>query len=114
MDSAEPPPVQPGGPSVLVEFRSDGFRQVAREDKLVAESAQAVAKAMDTIREMGDLVTKTVHSLGKKPSHVEVTFGITLDAEAGALVAKVAAGSSLQVKLSWDLTEHEPEAEDGR
>ena len=86
--------------ALLVEFGGEGFRQVGRDD--VAErSAAAVAKALASIRDMGDKVSATVRSLEKRPSEVEVTFGIRFDTEAGALLAKVAAGASLEVKLVW-------------
>ncbi|WP_158857976.1 CU044_2847 family protein [Streptomyces sp. NRRL B-1347] len=37
-----------------------------------------------------------------RPDEVEVEFGITLDGESGALIAKVGAGASLTtVRLAW-------------
>jgi hypothetical protein len=101
---------QRGGPSVsevatdiLVEFRRGGFEEMSRLD-LSVESARAVSMAMDTIRSMGERVSATVQSLVHRPTQAEVTFGITLDAQAGALLAKASAGASIEVKLTWDLS----------
>ena len=92
-----------GPADILVDFRRGGFEEMSRLD-LSVESARAVSKAMDTIRNMGERVSAAVESLVHRPSQAEVTFGITLDAEAGALLAKASAGASIEVKLTWDLS----------
>ena len=96
------PPSSFSGSALIVEFDSGGYRQVGRDD-LAERSAAAVAKAMASIRDMGDKVSATVRALEHRPSEVEVTFGIRFDSEAGALLARVAAGASLEVKLVWKL-----------
>jgi hypothetical protein len=96
-------PTSEGASDILVDFRRGGFEEMSRLD-LTVESARAVSKAMDTIRSMGEQVSATVESLVRRPTQAEVTFGITLDAEAGALLAKASAGASIEVKLTWDLS----------
>jgi hypothetical protein len=96
-------PTSEGAIDILVDFRRGGFEEMSRLD-LSVESARAVSKAMDTIRSMGERVSATVESLVRPPTQAEVTFGITLDAEAGALLAKASAGASIEVKLTWDLS----------
>jgi hypothetical protein len=91
-------------PVVLVQFDRSGYEEVSRAD-LVAESERAVERAMDTIRSMGERVSVTVDSLGRRPAEVEVSFGIALEAEAGALIAKAKSGASIDVTLKWDLRE---------
>jgi hypothetical protein len=104
LEQAEPVTGEP--PAVLVvEFDGAGFSEVTKKtpDELARESAAAVARAMGTIREMGERVTATVDSMSLRPTTVEVTFGIKLDAEAGAIIAKVSGGASLEVRLAWEL-----------
>ncbi len=96
-------PTAEGAIDILVDFRRGGFEEMSRLD-LSVESARAVSKAMETIRSMGERVSATVESLVRRPTQAEVTFGITLDAEAGALLAKASAGASIEVKLTWDLS----------
>jgi hypothetical protein len=91
-------------PVVLVQFDRSGYEEVSRAE-LIHESARAVERAMDTIKSMGDRVSVTVHSLTHRPAEVEVSFGIALEAEAGALIAKAKAGASIDVTLKWDLRE---------
>ena len=97
------PPPSGGATDILVDFRRGGFEEMSRLD-LSAESARAISKAMDTIRSMGERVSATVESLVHRPTQAAVTFGITLDAEAGALLAKASAGASIEVTLTWDLS----------
>ena len=93
----------PSAGFLLVEFEGAGFREVAKTpDDLARESAAAVAKAMDTIREMGERVRATVDSMSLRPTKVEVTFGVKLDAEVGAIIAKASGGASIEVKLAWE------------
>jgi hypothetical protein len=78
---------------VLVQFDRSGYEEISRTD-LVLESARAVERAMDTIKSMGERVSVTVASLGRRPAGVEVSFGIALEAEAGALIAKAKESTS--------------------
>jgi len=88
---------------VLVDFPTGrGVRQVALGPAdLVRRSEEAVNAAMGTIRGMAQRVGDAVGGLSYRPDEVEIEFGITLDAESGALIAKAAAGASLTVRLTW-------------
>jgi Trypsin-co-occurring domain 1 len=89
---------------MLVEFPAGrGVRQVALGPAdLVRRSEEAVNAAMGAIRGMAQRVGDAVSGLALRPDQVEVEFGITLDAESGALIAKAAAGASLTVRLTWE------------
>ncbi|MDX3419095.1 CU044_2847 family protein [Streptomyces sp. MD20-1-1] len=89
---------------MLVDFPAGrGVRQVALgPGDLVRRSEEAVNAAMGAIRGMAQRVGDAVSGLPRSPDQVEVEFGITLDAESGALIAKAAAGASLTVRLSWE------------
>jgi hypothetical protein len=56
---------------------------------------------MGTIRAMAYRVAKTIDQLEDKarPHEAEVEFGITLDAEAGAMLAKASPSAQITVKL---------------
>ncbi|QEV65227.1 hypothetical protein CP982_40210 [Streptomyces spectabilis] len=88
---------------MLVDFAAGrGLRQVASGPAdLVRRSEAAVDSAMGTIHSMARRVDETIGALAHRPDEVEVEFGITLDAESGALIAKVSAGASLTVRLAW-------------
>lgn len=95
---------------VLVELAPQpGVRSVSLTPAdLVAQSKQALDSAMNAIHQMAQQVTASLSNLAERPSEVEVTFGLKLNAEAGALIAKTAGEASLNVKLKWNLTKAEP------
>ena len=51
---------------------------------------------------MARRVRETVDALTDPPSQVEVEFGLKLDAEAGAFIAKVGTEAAINVKLTWE------------
>lgn len=93
------------GEPILVQFsEARGMQPVSLSGEDLAEkSAEALNKAMGTIREMADRVVGTIQDIKptERPVQVEVEFGLTLDAEAGALIAKVSTQASFNVKLVW-------------
>lgn len=94
------------GEPILVQFSEARGMQYASLDgaELVQRSEEALDKAMGTIRRMSTRVVDTIQSinLADRPAQVEVEFGLTLDAEAGALIAKVSTQASFNVKLVWE------------
>lgn len=92
---------------ILVELTSrSGVQKVALSPTdIVEKSAKALESAMNTIHGMAQRITNTVDALVKKPSQVEVEFGIKLDGEVGALISKAGVEASLNVKLIWERKE---------
>ncbi len=95
---------------ILVEFGpASGVRGVAKVpvDQLQEKSAEAIDRAMGTIRAMAAKVMDSVKQIkvSERPTKVEVQFGIKLTAEGDALVAKVGAEAAVCVTLAW---EHQP------
>lgn len=89
---------------ILVEFApTAGMKQVSLTAADVAQkSAQAVDKAMDTIRAMAKRAIATLDTLANKPTQVELEFGIKFNTEAGALIAKTSTEASITVKMTWE------------
>ena len=88
---------------VVVDFSpGSGLQSTSlKPEDLAKKSAEALDAAMNTVHQMATRVTTAMAALAKPPSEVEVTFGIQLEAEAGALIAKASAGATLEVKLTW-------------
>ena len=90
---------------ILVDFSlSSGTYEVSRlspQDRF-QKSAEAVDKAMDTIRQMAHRVVSTMQTMPKGPSQVEVEFGIVLSVEAGALISKAGMDATINVKLTFE------------
>jgi hypothetical protein len=104
--------VEREGATILVEFddlRQTGVRQVSRgpgeiSGKLAQKSARALDSAMGTIQGMAHRVTETVREIkvAERPDKVSVEFGLKLDAEAGAYIAKASTEAGFKVTLTWE------------
>ncbi len=95
---------------ILVDFAPQpGVQVVAYTSptQMYEQSAKAMEQAMSSIRGMATRVVDTIKSINyaDQPSKVEVEFGLKLDADSGALVARAGAEVSITVKLTWERKE---------
>jgi len=70
-------------------------------EELVERSKQALDRAMNTIQGMARRTIDAAKNLTDPPDAIEVEFGIKLDVEAGAMVAKAGTEASITVKMVW-------------
>jgi hypothetical protein len=72
--------------------------------ELAEKSARALDSAMNTVQGMAHRVTETVRDikLSERPDEVSVEFGLKLDAEAGAYIAKASGEAGFKVMLTWE------------
>lgn len=95
-----------GDITVIVEFPAPqgGLAPVANPtvEEQIARSRRAIEKAMETIQYMADKVQSTIGAISEPPHSIEVEFGITFNAEAGAVLAKAGSECSISVKLAWE------------
>ena len=91
---------------ILVEFETSGVRGVARisREELVEKSKAALDVAMCTMKSMANKAVTTIKKIkvSERPDKVSLEFGIKLDAEAGALVAKAGAEAAIKVTMTWE------------
>ena len=90
-----PPPG--AGTSAWGETRTDRARRVIEATRDVFGDGLALAR---------DCAVRTVDSINAtaeeiRPDEFEVQLAIKLDAEAGAVLAKLAAGAQMQVTMRW-------------
>lgn len=89
---------------ILVEFTPrPGLEEVSLSPAdLAKKSAEALDSAMGIIRQMAQLMCSTIDKITELPTQVEMQFGLKLDAQMGAMIAKAGIESSINVKLAWD------------
>ncbi len=92
--------------SVIVEFPAAQGGVLApvaslSPEELAARSRRAIEKSMQTIQYMAERVQATIGTISEPPHSMEVEFGITFSAEAGAVLAKAGTECSIAVKLAW-------------
>jgi hypothetical protein len=91
--------------TVLVEVADDepGIERAALIDDVVVKAGASLDTAMDQVRAVANATIGKVHELAREPEQVEVEFGIRLNAEVGAVIARTQTEGHLQVKLTWTL-----------
>jgi len=89
------------GVEVFVEVDDDapGVQRAARDGRGFVDGGQKLEQALATVRPTAERVLAAVRELA--PDQKEIEFGIKLNVEAGALIAKTAAEAHFTVKLTW-------------
>jgi hypothetical protein len=89
---------------ILVEFEpGPGLRKVAKTDEELEKKSKSVLEAAkNLIYKVGWDMIGVFTSMAQRPDKVEVSFGIKLDGESGAMIAKVGVEGAITVKLTWE------------
>jgi hypothetical protein len=96
-----------GGGRVLVEVddQEPGVARASRVDDMVVQAKQSLEPALDSIRAMANVALEKLRDLAERPDELEVEFGVRLNAEVGAVIAKTQAEGHLKVRLAWKASE---------
>lgn len=89
------------GAKVLVEAADDdhGVGRVSRNG--IADLGRRFGDVLDGIRDAAADALDTFRTGPLKPDEIEIEFGVKLNAEAGAVIAKTATEGHFTIKLSW-------------
>jgi hypothetical protein len=94
-------PLADGG-SVLVEVdERPGVSRAGRASGVVREARTTFEKAVAEVRDAAAGALAQFTAMTRAPDEVELKFGIKLDAEAGAIIARTGIQGQLEVKLRW-------------
>jgi Trypsin-co-occurring domain 1 len=100
------------GGSVLVEVEGDepGIQRASRVDDIIVQAKQQLEPAMENIRALATVALERLHGLAQRPDGIEVEFGVRLNAQVGAVIARTQADGHLKVKLAWNPPPDRPDA----
>ena len=90
---------------ILVDFDESGVQSMSfGPTDIIAKSEEAIDRAMGTVRSMAAKAMASIQAIkvSERPTTFQVEFGIKLDAEAGAMVAKVGSEASITVTMTWE------------
>ena len=79
-----------------------GEIEAGRAREIVEHAQDAFEQAMQTARASAEKFIEMANGLSQKSSKVKIEFGLKLDAEAGAMVAKASTSAHYKVTLSWE------------
>lgn len=102
-----------GGGSVVVEIADDaGYdTRVGRTDDLTTRVGVTFEKAIGRVRDAAAAALGQFQQMARRPDAVEIKFGIKLNAEVGAVIARTGVEGQLEVKLTWHAPAESPDAE---
>ena len=94
-----------GGDSILVQVDEPAPEgavvKAARPGEIVTKASQTFESALDKVKPAASAIISKLRGLADPPDEIEVEFGLTLNAEAGAFVAAAGVEANYTVKLTW-------------
>ncbi|MFF0153419.1 CU044_2847 family protein [Micromonospora sp. NPDC005203] len=98
-----------GGGSVVVEVDGRaGVTPAGNAGKVVREARATFDRALSEVRDAASAALGQFQSMAHRPDEVEISFGVQLTAEAGAVIARTGVQGQLTVTVRWQRPPHGP------
>ncbi len=95
------PLVDGGSVQVEVDALDEGGTTHAGTGTVVEKAKQTFEDALSTLLPVTKSVIEKIRGIGQRPSEIEVTFGLNLSVEAGAIIASTSASANFGVTMRW-------------
>lgn len=103
-----------GGGTVVVEVDEEpGVSRAGRPGRVLRDAKASFEKALGDVRDAASSALGQFRSMPRQPDEVEIKFGVKLDAQAGAVIAKTGMQGHFEVKLRWHRAHFPAEEEVG-
>lgn len=102
-----------GGQSIFVQVEDSAAGPVTRgigAQSVAIRASQTFEDAIGCVRPAAEAIVAQLRSLAAAPDEVEVEFGLTLSAGAGAFIAAASTEANFKVSLTW----HRPTGREAR
>jgi hypothetical protein len=97
------------GGAVLVEVdQNEGVVQVGQKGEILRTVGKTFEEALSHVRDAAVSALTQFQSMARQPDEVELKFGVKLDAEVGAVIAKTGVEGQLEVTLTWRAPKEKP------
>jgi hypothetical protein len=94
-------PLENGGVIVVEMDRApEGVVKAGRPGDIVGKATQSLEAALESVTPAAQSILAKLRQA--RPHEITVEFGLTLTAEAGAVLAKTSSGCHLKVTLRWE------------
>lgn len=94
-----------GGGSILVQVDEPVPQgravKASRPGEMMKKAGQTFEEALEKIRPAAGAIISKLRHLADPPDEIEIEFGLTLNAEAGAFIAVTGVEANYTVKLIW-------------
>ena len=90
------------GGTVIVEVDEDpSVARASRTGSVVRDAKESFEKALAEVRDAASSALGQFRAMVRQPDEVEIKFGVKLDAQVGAVIAKTGMQGHFEVKLKW-------------
>ncbi|GAA2357618.1 hypothetical protein Cme02nite_51390 [Catellatospora methionotrophica] len=86
---------------VQIDDEEPGFQRASRVTDGVATATETFEGALRSVSHAASSALRVFREGALHPDEIEIEFGIRLNAEAGAVIAKTSVEGHLSVKLHW-------------
>ena len=92
------------GGQLTVEVDNDdpGVERASLVDDVFLRSDASLERTLDQIRVAAGMALDRLRGMTESPHQIELEFGIRLNAEAGAVIARTQAEGHITAKLTWN------------
>lgn len=101
------------GQSIFVEVEDSAAGPVTRgigAQSIATRASQTFEDAISHVRPAAEAIVAQLRNLATAPDEVQVEFGLTLSAAAGAFIAAAGTAANFKISLTW----HGPAAEEAK
>ena len=95
------PLAEGGSVQVEVDAFDEGGTAHAGTGVVVEQAKQTFEDALTTILPVTKSVIEKIRGVTQKPNEIEVTFGLNLSVEAGAIIASTSASANFGITMRW-------------
>lgn len=92
------------GTTILIEIDEPelgGLVKASRAGEVIAKAQQTLEESLRKVQPAAQFVIQQLRKLHDSPDEIQVSFGLKLSAEAGAVLAAAAAEANYSVTLKW-------------
>jgi hypothetical protein len=94
-------PLERGGEVYVEAEPVAGLERAGRVADFVEDASQSLEQALLRVRDAVSVAVTQFVEMAEQPDEVELKFGIKLDAQAGAVIARTGLQGHFEVKLKW-------------
>ncbi|XVS61859.1 CU044_2847 family protein [Actinosynnema sp. CA-299493] len=85
---------------VEVDDSDPGFQRASRQGAII-KATETFENALDNVKNAALSALDRMTSGPRQPDSIEIEFGVKMNAEAGAIIAKTSIEGHLKVKMIW-------------
>jgi hypothetical protein len=89
------------GATVVAEVDTTPGVSRASRDGMLAKATGTLEDALTRVRDAAAAALLQFQDMARQPDGIEITFGVKLDAQAGAVIAKTGVEGHFEVKVTW-------------